>query len=325
MPKMQPAVMTMNFQLSVADPLDPNAYVNDTIDLSQCASIMNRRFYRQGKNWAVAGFTVLTQGTGEIAIMAIPKTWAASNAWMKTMSAWLKQQNEAVEEAGAESAVARYRDFKIFADPIHAANASYDGTGTVTNLNNLIPIDVNGDAYLEGEWDYSTIVIPNFGSPGVNYEPYLTMVGNDVGGAGGSKGMIKGYENSRAFPHSPDPVSPDIGSNENWLQSMFDVGDNFEDVLDNATDRNDNLPYDQDNYPGGDANGPYLEIVDEAYVTNTTVGGRSTLRGGTFYCGLIRIRNKSVDEAGWTSTPRLLVHLVPGMDRGYMLQDMQEV
>lgn len=316
MPKMQPAVMTMNFKLSTADPSDPNAYVNDTIDLSQCASILNRRFYRQGKNWAVAGFTFLTQGTGEIAVMAIPKTWSASNAWMKTMSAWLEQQNEAVEEAGAESAVSRYRDFKIHADTTHAS------AGFAANL---IPLDVAGNPYLQGEWEASTIVIPNFGSPGVNYEPFLNMVGDDIGGAGGSKGMIKGYENSRAYPHSPDPVSPDIGSNENWLQSMFDVGDNFEDVLDNATDRNDNLPYDQDNYPGADANGPYLEIVDEAYVTNTTVGGRSTLRGGTFYCGLVRIRNKSLDVAGWTSTPRLLVHLVPGADRGYMLQNMQEV
>lgn len=312
MPKLQPAVMTLNFQLNTGD---AGVYVNDTIDLSQCASLMNRRFYRQGKNWAVAGFTVLTQGVGEIAVMSIPKTWAAANAWVKSFHAWKDQQDNAVEEAGAESAVARYRDFKIHADTIHAT-AGFAG--------NLIPVDVVGNAYLEGEWEASTIVIPNFGAAGVNYEPFLNMVGDDIGGAGGSKGMIKGYENSRAYPHSPDPVSPDIGSNENWLQSMFDVGDNFEDVLDNATDRNDNLPYDQDNYPGGDTNGPYLEIVDEAYVTTTTVGGRSTLRGGTFYCGLVRVRNVATGVP-WTSTPRLLVHLVPGADRGYMLQDMAEV
>lgn len=312
MPKLQPAVMTMNFQLSTGE---ADTYVNDTIDLSQCASILNRRFYRQGKDWAVAGFTILTQGTGELAVMCLPKTWVTANAWVKTFHAWKKQQDDAVEDAGAGSAVARYRDFKIHADNIHATA----GFG-----NNLIPIDLDGDAYLEGEWEASTIVIPNFGSPGTNYEPYLQMVGQDIGGAGGSKAMIKGYENSRAYPHSPDPVSPDIGSNENWLQSMFDVGDNFEDVLDNATDRNDNLPYDQDNYPGADANGPYMEIVDEAYVTSTTIGGRSTLRGGTFYCGLVRIRNKAVGGP-WTSTPRLLVHLVPGPDRGYMLRNMAEV
>lgn len=310
--KMQPATKTLNFALTKGD---PDAYVHNTIDLSQCASMVNRRFYRQGLNWAVAGFTVLTQGIGNITIQKIPDTWSASNAWVKAYHAWKDQQDGAVDDAGAESAVARYRDFKIHADVLHAT-AGFAG--------NLLPIDIVGNPFKVGEWEASTIVIPNFGAPGVNYEPFLNMVGDDIGGAGGSKGLIKGYENSRAFPHSPDPVSPDIGSNENWLQSMFDVGDNFEDVLDNATLRNDDLPYDQDEYPGGAVNAPYLEVVDEAYVTATTVGGRSSLKGSNFYCGLIRIRNQAVGGE-WVATPRLLVHLVPGPKRGYLTEPMLEV
>ena len=331
-PKIQPAVLTMQFNLSTT----PDAsYVQDTIDLSQCASALNRRFYRQGLNWAVAGFSVLTKGTGSVTIQKIPNSWAASNSWEKSMRAWLKQQNEAVDDAGAQSAVARYRDFKIFADSIQHGNASYDGSGNITNLNNLMPVDITGTEVLQGEWEMSQIVIPNFGAPGVNYEPYMHMVGNDVGGTGGSKSLIKVYENSRAFPQSPDPVSPDIGSNENWLQSMFDVGDNNEEVLDNATDKNDNLPYDQDNYPGGDTNMPYLEIVDEAYVTSTSIGGKTTLKGSNFPCGLVRIRNKSNNAGdpganppvpgGWEETPKLLVHLVPGTHRGYLCQSMADM
>lgn len=313
MSKIQPAVLTMQFNLTSSG---DNQFVQDTIDLSQCASALNRRFYRQGLNWAVAGFSVLTTSTGQVTVQKIPNSWSASNAWEKSMRAWLKQQNEAVDDAGAQSAVARYRDFKIHADNIHAAAGS---------AGNLLPIDIAGQPVLQGEWEMSTIVIPNFGAPGVNYEPFMHMVGNDIGGAGGSKGLIKVYENSRAFPQSPDPVSPDIGSNENWLQSMFDVGDNNEDVLDNATDKNDNLPYDQDNYPGGDANMPYLEIVDEAYVTSSTIGGKTTLRGSSFPCGLIRIRNKSNDESGWSATPKLLVHLVPGSHRGYLCESMADM
>ena len=290
-----------------------NAYVHDTIDLSQCASMINRRFYRQGLEWAVAGFTILTTSSGNITISRIPDTWMAHNAWTKTFHAWKDQQDQAIDDAGAQSAVARYRDFKIFADNLHAA------AGVAANLK---PIDIAGNPFIVGEWDMSTIVIPNYTAPGVNYEPYLNMCGDDIGGAGGSKGLIKGYENSRAFPHSPDPVSPDIGSNVNWFQSMFDVGDNFEDVLDNVQDQNDELPYDQDNYPGGDTNGPYLQVVDEAYMTPTTVGGKTSLSGAVFPCGLIRIRNQSGDVEGWLSSPRVLVHLVPGRSRGYLTEGM---
>ena len=189
--KMQPATKTLNFQLTVGD---AGAYVNDTIDLSEACSKVNRRFYRQGLNWAVAGFTVLTQGTGNVTVLKIPDTWSASNAWLKAFHAWKDQQDIAVEDAGAQSAVARYRDFKVHADVIHATA----GFG-----NNLQPLDVSGTAFLPGEWEASTIVIPNYGGPGVNYEPFLNMVGDDIGGAGGSKGIIKGYENSRAYPHSP--------------------------------------------------------------------------------------------------------------------------
>ena len=51
--KLEPAVQTMIFTL-------PNG--ESTLDLSQCASIVNRRFYRQGINWVVAGFRIFKPG-----------------------------------------------------------------------------------------------------------------------------------------------------------------------------------------------------------------------------------------------------------------------
>jgi len=324
MKKIEPAMLTLKFNLTNSGNGD---YTHDTVDLSQCASAVNRRFYRQGLNWAVAGFSVLTKSTGQITIQKLPDTWSMTNAWQKGMSHWLRQQNEAVEEGGSESAVARFRDFKILADSIQSGNATRDpADGTIIDLNNLMPLDIAGDEVLPGEWEMSQVVIPNFGAPGANYEPYLSMVGDDVSGPGGIKALIKGYENSRAFPQSPDPVSPSLGSSQNWLRSMFDVGDNSDLVVQNATDKNDHLPYDQDNYPGSDANMPYMQINDEAFITASTIGGKTNLRGGTFPCGLIRIRNKSNDvETGWAATPQLLIHLVPGPHRGYMCEPMQEM
>jgi hypothetical protein len=322
MKKIEPAMLTFKYNLTNSG---DDSYTADTVDLSQCASAVNRRFYRQGLNWAVAGFSVLTKSTGQITIQKLPDTWQMTNAWQKAMSHWLRQQNEAVEEGGSESAVARFRDFKILADSIQHSNATFGPDGIVS-LNNLLPLDISGTEVMEGEWEMSQIVIPNFSGPGLNYEPYLHMVGDDIGGVSGSKALIKGYENSRAFPQSPDPVSPSLGSADNWLRAMFDVGDNSDLVVQNATDKNDNLPYDQDNYPGGDTNMPYMQINDEAFITTSTIGGKTNLKGGTFPCGLVRIRNKSNDkETGWTETPQLLIHLVPGPHRGYMCEPMQEM
>jgi hypothetical protein len=320
--KIQPAVMTMQFNLTNNKDA---TYAFDTIDLSKCASALNRRFYRQGIQWAVAGFTFLSTSQGNITIQKLPNTWMASNAWEKTFRSWNKQQIEAAEEAGALSAEAKYRDFKILMDSNHLSNVQFDGDGVPIGVNDLSPIDISGAAVNGGEWQPSQIVIPNFGAPGVNYEPLLIMVGDDVGGAGGAKGMIKGYQNSRAYPQSPDPVSPDIGSNVNWFQSMFDVGDNNEDIMDNVTDKNDNLPYDQVDYPGGDNNFAYLETVDESYITGTTVGGKTHMTGSSFPCGLIRIRNQSNDSGGWASEVKCFVHLVPGDHRGYLCEPMQDM
>ena len=71
------------------------------IDLSQVASLVNRRFYRQGINWAVAGFKVSSTRTGFVNIFKLPNTWVMSNAWEKSMRTWMRMNKEAMEEAAS--------------------------------------------------------------------------------------------------------------------------------------------------------------------------------------------------------------------------------
>ncbi len=88
--KIQPAVQTLsfNFQPSKLPPGGQFFY----LDLSQVASIVNRRFYRQGLNWAVGGFKLSTTATtvGNVFINKLPTTWVMSNAWEKSFRAWQK-------------------------------------------------------------------------------------------------------------------------------------------------------------------------------------------------------------------------------------------
>ena len=282
-------------------------------DLSQIASLINRRFYRQGINWAVSGFKVFSSKSGSVKIAKIPTSWVAFNSWTKAFNAWNRQQKEALAEAGGESAAAKFRDFKIFADVGHV---------TAGVAANLLPVDDAGNPALPGEWEMSQIVIPNAGAPGVTEERFLHMVGLNANGTV-SRGIIEGYADSRAYPQSPDPVSPDLDSANNWLARMFDVGDNMPEILDNATDKNDNLPYDQDEYPGGSTNMPGLEYHDVtrlvSYSTSSQDIGVQYLKGGQFPCGLIKFTWEADENDG---NVVIQIDLVPGPHRGYLCEKM---
>ncbi|AXH74415.1 MAG: hypothetical protein [Circoviridae sp.] len=308
MPKnIEPAILTLNFEIG-----DTNV---SYIDLSQCASIVNRRFYRQGLNWAVAGFRFGFEGSGvNLRVATLPNAWTTSGSWEKTMRAWLKQQNDAIREMGGESAVARYRDFKVHADSIH------EGLGFGSNKLPVNPggLGVASAAYLPGEWEASQIVIPNNGAVGVTTEYNLHMLGASNAT---SKSIIAGYANSRATPFSPDPVTPGPISNS-FLNSMFDVGFNNDDIVDNATDKNDDLPYDRDDYPGELVNGPSMSTHREISFTTTTIGAHQNMAGTNVPCGLLQIAHNHVGAA---NTLTMQIMLVPGDHRGYMAEPMTEM
>lgn len=290
-----------------------------TADLSQIASLINRRFYRQGLNWAVAGIKILTTNAGTVSVSKLPNTWVTSNAWEKAFRAWNKQQMDAIEDAGAQSAVARFRDFKVYADEQHVAD---------TYAVNLLPYDgaFPPAPFAAGEWEPSQIVVPNLlpdasGSLVDPTEYFLHMVGTN-NYLGQSRGIIEGYADSRAYPQSPDPVSPVIGAPANWMRQMFDVGNDTSEITENATDRNDDLPYPQVDYPGGQTQAPTLQVHDVSFITNTTIGGTTRLKGGNFPCGLMRFNWVPTDT---TSNIRIQIDLVPGSHRGYLCEPMTEM
>ena len=316
--KIQPAALTVTTNTST---VAPGAVGEFTIDLSQVCSLLNRRFYRQGLNWAVAGFKIFTSPgiQGSVTIKQLPNTWVTSNAWEKGMRTWLRQQDEAIEDAGLESAVARFRDFKIHMDKTHVDD---------TFAANLLPLDGQLPAaqpYAVGEWNNSLVVVPNDGGVAGNTQEFsLHMVGADDPAPAQSKGLIKAYSESRSFPQSPDPVTP-VGAETSLFVEMFDTGMNQEEVVDNAIDRNDNLPYPQEDYPGGDVQAPSLAIHDVVSISATTIGGISRGKGGNFPCGLIRFDWANAADSSTSSNIAIQIDLVPGNHRGYLCEPMTEM
>jgi len=322
--KIEPAVMTMLFQLPAGAP------GVSVIDISQSASLLNRRFYRQGINWAVAGFKVISPSgvIGSMSINKLPNTWVMSNAWEKSFRTWSRMNNEALEEN--ESIKPRFLDFKVFADHSHAVA----GKGA-----NLLPLSGSGLAATPGEWEMSKVVVPETTTATgavTEFELIATGASNAGAGASGlnSKSLIQGYAASRGLPNVLDPNTPDDAVNygENWMMAIFNEG-TLQDATVNADmiDENNIAPYPFENdgvnpdtmYPGGANQLVGQEYHDSAFVTGTTIGGTTRMKGSNFPCGLVTVaHNLTLPVEG---AVLLQVDLIPGNHRGYMCEPMTEM
>lgn len=310
MPKIEPAVLTLNFNIGDK----PVSYLS----LAKAASVVNRRFYSAGLNWAVAGFRFGHDSPGvNVFVRTLPNTWIVSNAWEAAHNKWDKQQVEALEASDSMEVRGRYNDFKVFADTLH------EGLGAGVDLVPVTPGGLNvasTDYLLAEEWDYSQIVMPNDGGvPGNTVEYFVTAVGQNVGL---SKSAVAGYVQARTVPESPDPTSPAGGAADSWLNEMFDVGEINNEVTDNAQFNNDQLPYNQMFYPGQSGNGGEMQLHREISFTGTTIGAHQSMEGLVVPLGLVQIAHNHVGEA---SSLTMQVMLVPGEARGYLTQPMKDV
>lgn len=316
MKKVQPAVTRMWFHIKPG---------NDTnyLDLSLAASAVNRRFYRQGTTWAVAGMSLhTTSATGQVTVSKVPDTWVAKNAHTKAKSLWMKSQDQVLDND--ESVASKYRDFKVYLDSnmvgttVQPVSAFPAADGVI-----MLPVDRLNQVCKIGEWEYSTIQIPDDGGANPPTEITLHMVGDDDGD---SRAIIHGYAESRSRPFRNDPNIP---SEDGWMNEVFDVADNLEDIREDLATQNNQPPYrvgdsntatagqDLTFYPGGPNNMPNAALHDIQGISTTTVGGKTHINGGMFGCGLIRF---DWDITSEEESMYLAVDLVPGNYKGYLTE-----
>jgi hypothetical protein len=333
----EPAVQTLTF---VTPALVPGAATDLYVDLSQVASLVNRRFYRQGLNWAVAGFKLLTPGgfLGDIKISKLPNSWVMANSYTKSLATWTKMNNEALEEA--DSIRPRFLDFKIYADAAHHA-AGY-GLNLLPRADDLVTTQA-----LPGEWEASKIYVPiardTTQAPGLSQLVDLELVatGPSYPGVGASGlnavSLIEGYAASRGLPLTRDPNAPDdaastVGTTpENWMTAIFNEGETqSHELIEDMLVENNQAPYPFENdganldtmYPGGANQMSGLQVHDIEFITASTIGGTTRLKGGNFPCGLIKLSFTATTEAAFSF---LQINLMPGSHRGYLAESMTEM
>ena len=307
------------------------------IDLAQVGSLVNRVALRQGMEYVVESVELFTNGAAQAAIFRLPEHWPLLNGWEKTFHAWKDQQRDAAREAGLTSTMARYNDFKIFFNDIHAQGGIAD---------NLIPIGYSVTPPATGGYDWmaSQVVVPNDGGPGVSAEYYIHALGADNAGANPSKGMIVAYAESRSRPFEDDPNIVDAPSGGLYGE-MEDVGNDMSDIVTNMQDANTEPPYLIDNdtadefYPGGANQGLWTKLgnydgqLEDVLSVRSGTSSMSSDTTGSFIapCGLLCIAYQYAGPGTSSPTPPgsvgsclLRVTLAPGGYKGLLAQSMQE-
>ena len=338
--KIEPASMTITLSTpSVTAGSTESFYC----DLSQIASLVNRRFYRQGINLAVAGVKILTSIDGSITTRKLPATWTMSNSWEKGFRAWQKMNDDALLES--ESVKPRFLDYKIYADARHH-NKGYGA--------NLLPVTYTVDVAgvvtavtaTPGEWTPSKVYIPTgtAGTQGQSQQRELLAVGPNYPGLGNSGldavSLIEGYAASRGLPNVLDPNAPDDAASvdgfnpQNWLSAINNEGtEQREEILEDMVGplaENNIAPYPFENdgtatdtmYPGGANQLNGMEIHDISYITPSTIGGITRIKGGMFPCGLMAFDWAPGSVSGNIA---IQIDLVPGHHRGYLCEPMTDM
>jgi len=332
--KLEPVPLSLMFTLG--NPVNlPGSPTIDRyyIDISQCASLVARKFLRQGLNWGFAGKKIFDYNPGEVMVSTLPNTWVMSNSWHKSFAVWNRMNKDALAES--ESVRPRFLDFKVYAN---------DGHHVSGFANNQLPNTTVSTA-VAGEWESSKIVIPDttLGAVGGVQEREFIATGGNYPGVSPASGfnavsLIEGYAASRLLPKVLDPNTPvDAGdadgvSPENWMSATFNEGtQQDDDVLDTMITENNIAPYPFENdgvhidtmYPGGANQLVGLQIHDIVTISPTTIGGMTRIKGGNAPCGLIEIAcSASTPEA---MSPTVLLELIPGPMRGYLAEPMQDM
>ena len=298
--KMTPAIRHLRYEITNSG--TPGTETSHFIDLARDLSLMNRRLYRQGRDYHVKRITIVSantpNGNNRVSFSTAGDSWVTRMAWKRGFDVFTRMRSDASKNL-AGKIEGTWADFKVY-----LSNDMQTSTLPVPR-----PLDNGGNAALLNEWYYSDLVTPEDG--GTASDAFkVGLLGNHAGGAGARSyvGLIKSYGESRATVNPDDPNVPAIASDDP-LVNVFDYGASMDTVINSMELSNDNPPYNIANYPGDDGNVPKPQVMQDT----TIVDGKSTVGGFNAIAGLIEIECKSSIQNDIYS---ILVELAPGKYRG---------
>lgn len=293
-----PAVRYLRYHLTNSG--TPGTETSHYIDLARDLSAVNRRLYRQGRDYHVRKITIVSSNTpnapsgGRVSVSTAPNSWSVRGAWNRGFSTMKQQHKEAVKVTDIQSG--KWADFKI-----HLSNDAR--TSTLA-----LPLDNGSNAVTLGEWNYSTIVSPDGTTSADPFDMHLLGAHQGSAGAWTSIGLVTSYGETRTTVSSGQPNVPATASDDP-LVNAFDYGTITDEVIDQIEGENDNPPYSLLDYPGDNTNMPKPIVVQDSVLSD----GRAIMGGFSALCGLLEIECSSANPSDVYS---VLVELAPGNYRG---------
>lgn len=284
------------------------------LDSAWVLSQMNRKQFRQGYQYGIQNIEVSTVGSSaqsvDVDIGRLSTNWVTANAWVKGFKHWLKQQEDALDDAGGQSTQGAYRDFKIYMNIEHANSTATNRLTTPLGFNDLAGATAI-DSTVKQDWSYSEVVVPNnddaaFPPTGDTVEFGLYMNGPDSpnAAAGYWKGLIHAYADSRSRPNVPEVNTVQqvsLNTEGGLYAEMENVGDDMNEIIENARYRNNDAPYiigDESTYEwypyGASLNvGTHLAHRQDTLRLRSGSGSVATDNSGPFVapCGLLQFAN----------------------------------
>ncbi len=143
MKKMEPAVTSLFYDI----PSGASRFIDIASDLSR----LNRKLYRQGYQYVVAGVTI-TDDVGvtsslDVSISTAGNTWVTQNAWTKGHALWNQMNREVLDDN--PSVQGKWADYKV------SLTENMAFANTVSALNGAAGAIASGY-----EWQKSTYVVP---------------------------------------------------------------------------------------------------------------------------------------------------------------------
>lgn len=304
----QPAELALTFLL----PPSGSAAIS-YIDLAQSMSAVNRRLYQQGKCYYINRVTMTSTSASQCLVATLPDTWVTANAWVKAKALWKSMQNRVLKDN--PSVAGKWKDFKVYFDGAHQ---------TAGEAANLLPRDTSAAAVRTGEWNMSTLVLPEHDVnpatgvvlPADEFEVH--MLGDNVGGPlpGNltSGAIIKMYQDTRARQNADPLVPADMPIS--WGTQLTDSGSQDPELAAIIDAENDLPPYDNDDYVGAENN--FNQGVNQALMSTTTSLLVDKELGFKVPLGLLKIGSDG------TAGTNLTIYLTPGHYKGVMASEVKQ-
>jgi hypothetical protein len=247
-------------------------------------------------------------GDADIDVCTMPNNWLTQEAWRLAFTAWLQQQRAAMRALGHND-LGTWADFKVWLN-----------SDMISDSDKPSLIDVNGNTFPTGSWDYSHFEIPNDGGA-VPTKSDLKMMGLNNGTFPEYSETSLLYELEKALEiKQADPV---LNSNSDLsvyglLSADQPDEEVIQEVLDNIIEENELPPYSTTVVPGAGTSGSGRPSSPWVARTSMIKGGSSTsspvtaVGGFAAPCGIIM----SETNAGGDNSIGCTIELVPGEYKG---------